>query len=125
MGIPDTSSRHYDTVYYDGDCPLCTAEVCKLSRYSMGKIELQNIHEIENTAGLPSKDVLLARLHVKTGNGDWLVGIDANIRAWHHTRFAGLWRVLGWPVVRSFSAAAYECWLKWRQYRNSRSLGSS
>jgi len=125
MGVSDTSSSNNDIVYYDGNCPLCTAEVCKLSRYSKGKIDLQNIHALENTFGLPSKDVLLARLHVKTESGDWLVGIDANIRAWHHTQFAGLWRVLGWPVMRIFSAAAYEGWLKWREYRNSRSLGSS
>lgn len=118
MSTTDSVSK--DVMYYDGSCPLCTAEVCKLSRYTKGNVELQDIHQLENAEGLPDKETLLKKLHVRTREGDWLIGIDANIRAWHHTPYAAWWRVLGWPVIRIFSSAAYALWLACREFNKSK-----
>ncbi|TNC80518.1 MAG: DUF393 domain-containing protein [Oleiphilus sp.] len=112
------NSTGKDTLYYDGSCPLCTAEVCKLAKYTGDQLNLQDIHALETqeqSEALPDKQVLLDRLHLKTANGDWLVGVEANVRAWQHTPFAGFWRILNWPVIRVFSKAAYEIWLKLRK----------
>ncbi len=107
-----------DTLYYDGACPLCRAEIGKLERHSRENLCLVDIHQMDGDESVPDRETLLARLHLRTGDGQWLTGLDANIRAWHHTPFRGLWRVLGWPLVRPFSNAAYELWLRWRARRN-------
>ena len=104
-----------DTLFYDGSCPLCSAEICKLSEHTKDNLELVDIHKMEGKNDTPDKEALLSRLHLKTAEGEWLVGIDANIRAWHHTPYSGVWKILGWPVIRLFSSAAYELWLKWRE----------
>ena len=93
------------------------AEIGKLERHSEDKLCLVDIHEMQEDANTPDRDALLARLHLRTADGEWLTGIDANIRAWHHTPFRRLWQVLGWPLIRPCSSAAYELWLRWRARR--------
>lgn len=106
-----------DTLYYDGACPLCRAEIGKLARFSRGELELVDIHQLDdNETGL-DKSALLSRLHLKTADGNWVIGLKANIRAWQHTPFGFLWRVLDWPLVNWFSYRAYEFWLQRRSAR--------
>ena len=57
---------------------------------------------------------LLSRLHLKTADGKWITGLKANIRAWHHTPFRHLWRMLDWPLINLFSHRCYELWLRRR-----------
>jgi predicted DCC family thiol-disulfide oxidoreductase YuxK len=109
-----------DTLYYDGECPLCTAEVCRLKKHAGDNLTIKNVHDLDSTTESPSKDVLLKRLHLKTSDGEWLVGVDANVRAWHHTPYARFWRVLNWPFIRLFSRWGYEIWLAYRQYRSKK-----
>ena len=108
-----------DTLYYDGACPLCRAEIGKLERHSGGRLELKDIHELDGNDAQVDKNQLLSRLHLKTADGEWIVGLDANIRAWQHTPFRHLWRVLGWPLIRPFSTRTYEWWLRLRSRRSN------
>ena len=103
-----------DTLYYDGNCPLCRAEIAKLRRFSKDRIALRNVHELEpgETEVAPSE--LLARLHLRTADGQWITGLDANIRAWRHTPFRWFWQLLAWPLIRWLSYPAYELWLRSR-----------
>ena len=103
-----------DTLYYDGACPLCSAEIDKLARFSRGRIELKDIHELDGNEVSHDKEQLLSRLHLKTADGEWITGLKANIRAWHHTPFRYLWRVLDWPLVNQVSHRCYEYWLRRR-----------
>ena len=103
-----------DTLYYDGACPLCRAEIGKLERHCDGRLVIKDIHELDGEDAQLDRQRLLSRLHLKSADGEWIVGLDANIRAWHHTPFRHLWRVLGWSLVRPISTRAYEWWLRWR-----------
>ena len=103
-----------DTLYYDGSCPICSAEIDKLARFSGGQIELKDIHQLEDTDASLDKDKLMARLHLKTADGEWITGLKANIRAWHHTPFRYLWRILDWPLISLVSHRCYEFWLRRR-----------
>ena len=106
-----------DTLYYDGACPLCSAEIGKLAKLSGGCLKLVDIHKLEPAEVDIDKPALLARLHLKTADGEWITGLKANIRAWQHTPFGFIWRVLDWPLINWFSYRAYELWL---QRRNAR-----
>ena len=109
-----------DTLYYDGACPLCRGEVNKLTKFTKENLIVINIHDLGVGETAISKEMLLSRLHLKTAEGQWLTGLTANIRAWHHTPFRYLWRMLDWPVIRVFSHWAYEFWLRQRNRSGSR-----
>ena len=106
-----------DTLYYDGACPICRAEIGKLAGFTKGELELRDIHDPEvEDAGL-DKATLLSRLHLRTADGEWITGLAANIRAWRHTPFGFLWRILDWPLINLVSHRCYELWLKHRRRR--------
>lgn len=112
-----------DTLYFDGACPICSAEVSKLARFSNGKLTLKDIHELDGDDARLDKEALLSRLHLKTAEGEWITGLKANIRAWQHTPFRFLWRMLDWPPIDRISHGCYELWL--RRRNRSRQGGTS
>ncbi|MEM7564397.1 MAG: DUF393 domain-containing protein [Pseudomonadota bacterium] len=103
-----------DTLYFDGDCPICSAEISRLARYSKGQITLKDIHSLDGDEANLDKHRLLSRLHLKTADGQWVTGLKANIRAWHHTPFRYLWCMLDWPLVSLVSHRCYEAWIRHR-----------
>lgn len=105
------------TLFYDGRCGLCAGEIRRLARSQQGTLALQDIHALEDEAGLPDHDVLLQTLHLRTADGQWLVGADANVAAWQHTRHGWLWRWLRWPLVRAIVDVVYRPWARWRYRR--------
>ncbi|WP_027948528.1 thiol-disulfide oxidoreductase DCC family protein [Haliea salexigens] len=118
-----------DTLYYDGQCPLCTREMAKLGKLCDSQLQLADIHclapeaSLEQTDGsaptdaLPSRDALLKTLHLRTAEGQWLTGIDANVAAWQHTRLGPLWRWLRWPLIRPVADRVYRLWAERRYWR--------
>ena len=106
-----------DILYYDGNCPLCNAEMGKLRRCADSSLELQDIHQLPDDPRLPSKDELLRSLYLRNADGNLVSGLDANVAAWQHTRFAGLWRVLQWPLVNFLANHAYQLWARVRYQR--------
>lgn len=108
-----------DTLYYDGACPLCSAEIEKLAKFSGDGLRLKDIHQLKGSAAGLDKSLLLSRLHLQTGDGEWITGLSANIRAWQHTRFGALWRLLDLPLISRLSRWGYEIWLRRRSRRSS------
>lgn len=105
-----------DKLYYDGQCPLCSAEMDKLQRHAAGKLQLVNIHNMEHQTGMPSKEALLTLLHLQRADGGVLTGLDANVAAWQHTRFGILFRWLRWPLIKPLADSIYRSWAQ-RRYR--------
>ena len=109
---PRTGPR--GTLYYDGACPLCSAEIGRLRRLQDGGLSLVDIHQADDARSPASKETLLENLHYVTEGGDLLVGLDANVAAWQHTRFGFLWRWLQWPLIRPLAAWLYGVWARLR-----------
>lgn len=103
-----------DTLYYDGACPLCSAEIEKLAKFADSGLTLKDIHQLDEAAAGLDRAQLLSRLHLKTADGEWITGLSANIRAWQHTRFGPLWRLLDLPLIDRVSHRCYEIWLRRR-----------
>lgn len=106
-----------DTLYYDGQCPLCTAEMDRLRQLADSSLVLVDIHGLEDGAGLPDRSALLERLHLRRADNVLLSGLDANVAAWRHTRFGILWAWLRWPLLRPVADAIYNRWAAWRYDR--------
>ena len=100
-----------DTLFYDGQCPLCRREIATLRRLQDGGLEFADIHEQVETATLhPSREMLLRRLHLRSNNGAWVTGLRANVRAWSHTRYGFFFRPLLWPGLFFIATSVYERW---------------
>lgn len=113
------SARPELTVYYDGACPLCRAEIDHYRRCRGAEA----VAFVDVSArGAPTAlgpdltcEAALARFHVREVDGRLLSGAEA---------FARLWRVLpGWrwlgrlvatPLVLSLAEAAYRAFLPLR-----------
>jgi predicted DCC family thiol-disulfide oxidoreductase YuxK len=107
-----------DTLYYDGQCPLCSAEIEALHTARGEALRLVDIHSLPAaTSDLPAADALLRTLHLRRGDGQWLRGADANAAAWEGTLRGRLLRVLRWPLLRLPVDAAYAGWARWRYRR--------
>lgn len=107
-----------DTLYYDGQCPLCSREIAMLRKASDDRLDFCDIHEADTgIEGLPSREELLQVLHIRRADGSLVTALDANVAAWQHTRYGVLWRWLRWPLIRSLVEPLYGAWAR-RRYRN-------
>jgi len=78
--------------------------------------------ELLPISSLPLKDqsVLRSELHLKTEDGKWVKGLDANVRAWQHTRYGNLANLLLHPAFRWLAELGYQTWLLWYQFARKR-----
>lgn len=105
-----------DILYYDGSCPLCQREMAHLERLKSSTLVLQDIHNLAPDANTPDRSTLLKSLHLRRGD-TWIVGLEANIAAWQHTRLGALWRFLSWPIVKPVANWLYRQWAE-RRFAN-------
>jgi len=104
-----------DTLYYDGNCPLCSYEIRILNRYKDNKLHLIDIHSQDNRQQSKNKLELLLVLHLQTKEGQWLTGLDATVAAWQHTRVGFAFKPLRWPLIKPVSDYVYKKWAVNRQ----------
>lgn len=104
-----------DTLYYDGQCSLCAAEIESLRRERGSALNLVDIHTLD--APTRERDGLLRTLHLQRSDGTWLQGADANVAAWEGTSKAKALAVLRWPVLRRVVDLGYRLWAAWRYRR--------
>lgn len=104
-----------DELYYDGQCPLCVAEMDKLEKLVGAQLKLVDIHGLEDNS-LPDRETLLGTLHLRQ-QGRLRTGLDANVEAWQYTRYGWLWRPLRWPLIHQVASLCYNAWARWRYRR--------
>ena len=101
----------YETLFYDGSCPLCAKEIRTLRKLQTGNLIFADIHQqAPDNAQLPSQEALLRRLHMMSWTGEWVIGLHANVRAWSHTRFGFIFKPLTWPIIFPIANKIYETW---------------
>ena len=104
-------SPQYDTLFYDGSCPLCAKEIKTLRKLQRGHLIFADIHQQPaDSTGLPSREALLRRLHLQAWSGEWVIGLHANVRAWSHTRAGFLFKPLLWPFIYPVANKIYQQW---------------
>jgi predicted DCC family thiol-disulfide oxidoreductase YuxK len=83
------------TVYFDGSCPLCTAEIShyrKLDR--AGAVAFSDVSSPDCSPGPDlARGTAMARFHVRAQDGRLLSGAEAFAALWRI--MPGPWRVLG------------------------------
>jgi predicted DCC family thiol-disulfide oxidoreductase YuxK len=98
------------TIFYDGGCPLCVAEMRHLQKLdTAGNIAFENIYEKDFSVRFPHIDQQQADriLHGQTGEGDMLFGLDVTYRAWVLVGKRKWVAVLRWPLIKGFADIGY------------------
>lgn len=99
------------TVFYDGQCPLCVKEMRQLYRYDKQSQQLRfedlNQADISERYSALDRQKALDILHVQNAQGEWLLGVDANIALWQAVKRKRWLRVLRWPLLAPIADWAY------------------
>ena len=105
-------------IYYDGDCPLCNAEIDQLKRLNVdGKLEFADLNDEDFTGDYPHIDPQQARqiLHGETADGSIVTGLDVTCMAWQSVGRHRWLAILRWPVIRHIADLAYLFFARHRQ----------
>ncbi|TMM43958.1 thiol-disulfide oxidoreductase DCC family protein [Colwellia ponticola] len=104
------------TIFYDGNCPLCLAEMNHLKKHDKAfLINLVDIHQQNFTTLYPTINVddAMKILH-GLYNDQLLLGLEVTHRAWTLVG-KGFWVApLNWPVVKTLSHWVYLVMAKYR-----------
>ncbi|MFD2178467.1 thiol-disulfide oxidoreductase DCC family protein [Veronia pacifica] len=98
------------TIFYDGSCPLCVAEMNQLRQLnSNNAIVFEDILADDFDSRYPDIDSVKAKqiLHARLDTGEILLGLDATVKAWAMVNKKAWLRVLRWPVIRIVADACY------------------
>jgi predicted DCC family thiol-disulfide oxidoreductase YuxK len=112
-----TAEQPCDTLFYDGQCPLCAAEISRLREVRGSGLRVADIHDTPLNDTAPDRDTLLRTLHLRRADGSWLTGADANVAAWEGTRQGRWLRILRWRPIRPVVDLVYAWWAAWRYHR--------
>ena len=95
-------------MFYDGDCPLCLRETRLLRKLDRrGRIQFTNIADpaFEPTRYGRTMDELMAEMHGRLPNGEWVTGVEVFRRLYSavgfgflviFTRIPGISHALNW-----------------------------
>ena len=116
------------TIFYDGRCPLCAAEMKQLRQYDDdGKLCLEDINQPDFKQRFPHIDPIAADrvLHGELANGTLIYGLDVTAQAWalvgHH-----LWlKLFRLPLLRWFADLGYLLFARYRRQISRLLTGSS
>jgi predicted DCC family thiol-disulfide oxidoreductase YuxK len=114
------SGKPKDTLFYDGQCPICNAEITRLEAAVDEELICVDIHSVASTP--VDRQTLFSQLHLLRSDGELLVGLEANVAAWQHTKWRVLASFLLWPVIRWFAELAYQGWLIWYQRQRAKRI---
>jgi predicted DCC family thiol-disulfide oxidoreductase YuxK len=112
------------TVYYDGDCPLCSSEMAFLMRANrdgrLGFVDISRPGFDAQALGV-TREALMALLHVRDATGQWLIGVPAVQAVYAATGHRRLAAALDHPVIARLARPAY-AWLARNRYHLPRWL---
>lgn len=98
------------TIFYDGGCPLCAAEMRHLnSLNSAGKLAFENIYATDFGARFPHIDQSEADriLHGQLANGELIFGLDVTFKAWVLVGKRKWVAILRWPIIKHVADVSY------------------
>ncbi|HEY9151202.1 MAG: DUF393 domain-containing protein [Gammaproteobacteria bacterium] len=105
------------TIFYDGGCPLCMAEMRQLQASDReGKLAFVNLHDVDFSERYPHIDPVRADrvLHGQLESGELLHGLDVTCLAWSLVGKHKWLSVLRWPILRPLSDLTYRLFARYR-----------
>ncbi|MGF1688688.1 DUF393 domain-containing protein [Photobacterium japonica] len=109
------------TIFYDGRCPLCVAEMQQLQRADhQGRLQFEEIGQPDFTQRFPTicPEKASTILHGVREDGVLLLGLDVTALAWRSVGQKRWIQMLRWPLIRGVADVCYRIFAKHR-YRFS------
>ena len=116
------------TIFYDGRCPLCAAEMKQLRQLDdAGKLRLEDINRPDFKQRFPHIDPVEADrvLHGQWANGTLIYGLDVTQQAWALVGRHQWLKLLRLPLVRWFADFGYLFFARYRRQISRLLTGSS
>jgi predicted DCC family thiol-disulfide oxidoreductase YuxK len=118
------SNKKCTTLYYDGECPLCSREIAHYQKNNeQGDLAFKDItsEEFDQQAeGLSNHDVM-GVFHIKTADGEILQGVNAFLHLWQGMNYyRRLVPILKLPIIRQLLELAYKIFAKYRHLLKSK-----
>ncbi len=116
------------TVFYDGFCPLCSAEINQLRAYDGdNKIAFEDIHAPDFVKRYPYIDQVEANriLHGQLSNGDMIYGLDVTYQAWKAVGKHRWLAILRWPGIKLLADISYRFFARHRNMISSLIMGKT
>ncbi len=104
-------------VFYDGECPLCRREINFLKRRDQqSKIRFTDLMAPEFSATALGKSLseMMAEIHGRLPNGQWLVGVEVFRRLYAAIGWKTPVWISRWPIVSPVLNWAYRRFAKSR-----------
>ncbi len=105
------------SIFYDGGCPLCVAEMDHLKRLdNAGKIAFEDICAADFNARFPRVDRQQADriLHGELGDGEMIYGLDVTYWAWALVGKRHWVAILRWPLFKQLAQLGYLFFARYR-----------
>ncbi len=114
------------TLFYDGHCPLCVAEMGRLAKADKRQqLDLVDINTDNFAIRYPGIDPIQANrtLHAWDENQALLLGLAASCRAWKIVGRRRWMALLRWPLIRPLADCAYHLLARHRYSISQRLTG--
>jgi predicted DCC family thiol-disulfide oxidoreductase YuxK len=105
------------TIFYDGYCPLCAAEMQTLRSLDIhNRLKLEDIHGNNFQEKFPHIDPIKADrlLHGQLADGKIITGLDVTCLAWKLVEKHRWIQILRWPLIRFFADLGYGFFARYR-----------
>lgn len=113
------------TIYYDGGCPLCLAEIHFLKHHNRaGLLAFVSLQEIDTTCDDINCELAYKTIHARLGDNEIIVGPEVFYEAYKRTDLRLLNYLFSLKIVRFIYAKFYVLFAKYR-HQISRLIGPS
>lgn len=109
------------TIFYDGQCPLCTREINALrARDNKAAMTFEDLHQVELAEKYPmiQKDQAFQMIHGLL-DGKVIKGIDVNYHAWRLVGKEAWVAPLRWRLTRPLAQLGYRLFARYRHQISS------
>lgn len=104
-------------VFFDGDCPICSKEVCYLKTKEKSKlVEFKDIAALDFDPGLfgKNKKELLSQIHAMMPDGSFIKGADVFRKLYFILGYKIFSRIISLPFIRQIIDFLYLVFAKYR-----------
>jgi predicted DCC family thiol-disulfide oxidoreductase YuxK len=111
------------TIYYDGECPLCLAEILFLKQHNQrGLLEFVSLQNLDANCHDINCELAFKTIHARLGDSEIIVGPEVFYEAYKRTDLRTVQYLFSFRVVRFVYARFYVLFAKYR-HQISRVIG--
>ena len=111
------------TIYYDGECPLCLAEIHFLQHHNHKKLlDFVSLQQLDPAAGVINCELAMQTIHAQLGDNMIIVGPEVFFEAYKRTNLSMINFLFSFSFIRFLYAKFYTIFAKYR-HQISRAIG--